>query len=496
MTDTLVNGSARPGVGTVQPVPPGPVTEGLPDLVRWAEGMLLAPQHLQQNDLFWQEQLRFRLAQLAPYCWGVGALEIDPVKLKEGRVAVRRLECLMPDGTAVVFPGSFVTALEIDAAAALDKAPGPLRISLVVPARSAAATRRDASLRRYDLVRGALAIDENTGMGTVEVDRLRPRISLWAGTDIPAQYVACPLLELARRTDTRAIELRQYHPPLLRWQGADFLNGASLRKRLQLVANALWGKLRELAGERSDDGPEAESAAPGGWTDSARRLAAVLPQFTLVSQRPEARPAEVYDSLAQLVGVMAGFGANPIPPVLDAYCHDNCEPQFRRAIDYVVRKSGYIVTSYEFLEFEQKTPGRFTRLLPADRDEVLVELRPADGRAATAADQRALERWLADACIAVESLHPQALRSRVSARPHLLSPPELARRHLRASGAVFALGNEHIDLDGGRQSLLQPGQVLVIEGYAGSEGLQPGAILLHQRRGGRGPREGQGHGGN
>ena len=323
-------------------------------------------------------------------------------------------------------------------------------------------------------------------MGTVEVDRLRPRVSLWAGADIPAQYVACPLLELARRTDNRAIELRQYHPPLLRWQGADFLNGASLRKRLLLVADALWIKLRELAGQRSDDGPEAEPGTPGGWTESARRLAAVLPHFTLVSQRPEARPAEVYDSLAQLVGVMAGFGANPIPLVLDAYSHDNCEPQFRRAIDYVVRKSAYIVTSYEFLEFEQKTPGRFTRLLPADRDEVLVELRPADGRAATAADLRALERWLTDACIAVESLHPQALRSRVSARPHLLSPPELARRHLRASGAVFALGNEHIDLDGGRQSLLQPGQVLVIEGYAGSEGLQPGSILLHQRRGGRG----------
>lgn len=56
-----------------------PVTEGLPDMVPWSEGMLLSPQHLQQNDLYWQEQLRFRLQQALPHGWGLLLLELDAV---------------------------------------------------------------------------------------------------------------------------------------------------------------------------------------------------------------------------------------------------------------------------------------------------------------------------------------------------------------------------------------------------------------------------------
>jgi type VI secretion system protein ImpJ len=469
-------------------MPAAPVTEGLPDLVQWSEGMLLSPQHLQQNDLYWQEQMRYRLAQLAPDAWGLSMLKLDTNSLHEGKVRVLGLECLMPDGSPVVFPGSFTAALEIDIAKQLAQEPKGVRISLVMPARSAASTRRDASLRRYDLVQGTYAIDENTGVGTVPVDRLRPRISLWAGGGIPAQYVVCPLLDVTRNSVSRAVETSSYHPPMLQWQAADALGRLSLRRRLSIVSDALWSKLRELAGNRTDDGPD-DSMAARAATESARRLAAVLPNFTLLCSRPQARPIEVYDSLAQVAGAMAGFGLNPIPPLLDPYQHGNCEPQFRRALDYVVRKLSYINTAYDFAEFEQNG-GRFTRQLPADTaGEIVVELRLPEGRTAAQSDRIALERWLKDACIASEELLDDALRTRVSARPRMLGADEIARRGMRAGGVLFAIDNEPFDLEGkGRQSLLQPGRVLVIDGYAGGTGLQPAAILLYQpKRNAAGP---------
>jgi type VI secretion system protein ImpJ len=469
----------------------------LPDRVRWSEGMLLAPQHLQQADQFWLEQLRFRFAQLVPHAWGIAALELDTIKLREAQVVVQRLECVMPDGTPLVFPGSFGQALRADVADALAQSPEGVRVWLALPAHGGASNGRDGMPKRYDFVRGALAVDEDAGAGTVAVDRLRPRLKLHVGDDIPAQYVALPLLEIARRADTRAIELRPYHPPLLRWQAADFLHGASLRKRLLLVAEALWLKLREMGGHRNDDGPDTGTASASGFSESARRLAAVLPHFTLVAQRPEARPHEVYDALAQLVGVMAGFGANPVPPVLDAYRHENCEPQFRRALDYVVRKLGYIQTRYELLAFEREREGaaRFVRELPEDAgDELLIELRLADGRGAAGPEAHALERWLKDAVIASHALHGHALRSRVSARVRLLDANELARRQLRASGAVFAVINETVELGGARQALLHPGERLVIEGYEAGEHLQPVAIFLHRPRGARPARETRGPG--
>ncbi len=469
-----------------QGLPLAPGTAGLPNPVQWSEGMLLSPQHFQQNDLFWHEQLRYRLAQCMPHGWGIGALELDGVKLKAGLVALRKLECIMPDGTPIVFPGSYEQALEIDANAALAQEPAGVRISLVLPVRSAAATRHDGAFKRYDAVPGHMAIDENTGVGMEAVDRLRPRIQLWVGQAIPAQYVACPLLELTRRSDSRVIELRPYHPPLLRWEAADFLAGTSLRKRLHLVNTALWARLRELADNRDGDGPDDDPAlaAAGQALDGARRLAAVLPQFGLLVNRAEAKPLELYDSLALVVGAMAGFGLNPIPPVLDAYQHDNCEPQFRRALDYVVGKLSYVATGHKFFEFDKVGEHRFVRELPPQTGhELIVELRLGEGRSAGHSDRLALEQWLKDACIASEELLDQALRARVSARPRLLGSSEITKRGFRSSGVLFAIDNESIDGDGLRpQPLLQAGKRLAIDGYAGGSGLQPASILLYQAR--------------
>jgi len=449
-----------------------PVTEGLPNLVRWYEGMLLAPQHLQQGDIYWQEQLRYRMSQAVADSWGLISLTIDTKKLQERILRVTQLECLLPDGTPVVFPGSYSGDLQIDLTKDLAHGSKPVRISLVLPAVSAASTRRDDSLRRYDLVQGAYAIDENTGVGQVNVDRLRPLISLRRDGDVPPQCVACPLLEIGRNATTGFAELGTYHPPMLRWQAADFLDRASLRRRLAIVTDALWGKLRDLAGHRTDDGPD--DASSQGMGDAARRLAAVLPRFTLITTRPEAKPVEVYDALAELVGAMAGFGLNPLPPLLDAYRHDNCEAQFRRALDYVVRKLSYINTAFEFLRFEQDG-DRFWRTMPAEmHGELIVELRLPDGRAAAQSDRHALEKWMKDACIATEDLLDEAMRARVSARPRLLQPDEIARRHLRANGVLFAIEHEG--------NLLQPGRKLVIAGYPGNAGLRPDSIVQHRHR--------------
>jgi len=482
MSDIVLDSPAAPRIP--EPVPGAPVTEGLPDLVQWSEGMLLSPQHLQQNDVYWQEQLRYRSALIAPDGWGLAALEYDAAALQEGRLRIVRLEALMPDGTPVVFPGSYVEALEVDLHPALARQAGSVRVSLVLPARSGASTRRDASLRRYDLVQGAWAIDENTGVGTVPVDRLRPRISLWAGNGIPAQYVACPLLEVARNAGSRVVETGCYHPPLLRWQAADVLGRRGLRRRLQNLSDALWLKLRELAGNRGDDAPEDEAtgATLRPAMEAARRLAAVLPHFTLVATRPDAKPVQVYDALSQLVGAMAAFGQNPIPPVLDAYQHANCEPQFRRALEYVVRKLAFINSRYEFLEF-RRDGQRFSQVLPTQAgSEVLVELRLPDDRPVSPSDQQAMERWLQDAWIASKALFDDAARARVRARVRALKPDEVAQRGLRPGAAVFALGEEWLEFDGqGRRQLLQPGQELVIEGTDG-QGLPPAHILLHQPR--------------
>ena len=74
----------------------------LPDAIQWSEGMLLSPQHFQQNDIFWHQHLRHRIAAQNPHYWGVLRLSVSLIKEV---ISISTLECILPDGLAVEFPG-------------------------------------------------------------------------------------------------------------------------------------------------------------------------------------------------------------------------------------------------------------------------------------------------------------------------------------------------------------------------------------------------------
>lgn len=69
------------------------------DRVIWREGMLISPQHLQQQELFQEQTLHERLAAATPLSWGAQAVEFDAGALKSGRLELTRFEAVMPDGT-------------------------------------------------------------------------------------------------------------------------------------------------------------------------------------------------------------------------------------------------------------------------------------------------------------------------------------------------------------------------------------------------------------
>ena len=72
--------------------------------VAWTEGMFLKTQHFQQADRWTEGLVRERTAHLAPYPWGIVTLQIDEAALGIGRVALSRLRCVLPDGTAINAP--------------------------------------------------------------------------------------------------------------------------------------------------------------------------------------------------------------------------------------------------------------------------------------------------------------------------------------------------------------------------------------------------------
>ena len=137
------------------------ITERLTESLQWSEGMMLSPQHFQQNDIYWQQQLRHLMAQLQPYYWGVLDIAIDEALLRDGKVRIDRLRCVMPDGLVVQHEAATQDeVLYIDIADRDElKEQKPVRIHAAVPVRAEGAASQSSAIQRYASVAGELEVD-------------------------------------------------------------------------------------------------------------------------------------------------------------------------------------------------------------------------------------------------------------------------------------------------------------------------------------------------
>ena len=72
----------------------------------WNQGLFLKPQHFQQFDLQ-TSTVANEYSKLRSGCSaGVAKLEIDEDALKNNMLVIERLECILPDGTLVTYPGN------------------------------------------------------------------------------------------------------------------------------------------------------------------------------------------------------------------------------------------------------------------------------------------------------------------------------------------------------------------------------------------------------
>src|SRR5262245_36051813 len=74
--------------------------------VVWSKGTFLTPQHLQAQDRFIENQLRFSIDALNFRAWGFGQLSIDQQALATGDIAVVSATGIFQDGLLFDIPDS------------------------------------------------------------------------------------------------------------------------------------------------------------------------------------------------------------------------------------------------------------------------------------------------------------------------------------------------------------------------------------------------------
>jgi type VI secretion system protein ImpJ len=71
----------------------------------WREGLFIKPQHFQQNSFYMMSELMQRTRSSAANMWGLFELEIDKSNLSLGKVLIRHVSGLMPEGTLLDING-------------------------------------------------------------------------------------------------------------------------------------------------------------------------------------------------------------------------------------------------------------------------------------------------------------------------------------------------------------------------------------------------------
>ena len=362
----------------------------VPRAIQWHEGMLLAPQHIQQLSLRQEQLLHYHAQMFAPFHWGVRHLKVDPVLLVDGTFRVLELEAVMPDGLLVSHPPDEGSDLTLDLSPHLDELREARRtLQLVVPAMRRRGSAVRGEMARYDSVEGSPVVDENSGEGDLRIPRLVPRLSLLLAKKTPAKYASLPLARVVYRDETYS--LTDYIPPTLR---------VARRSAVAEICESVASRVREKAVMLSEQvtAPTLARGAPQllHTRIMVHGLVAALPPFEALLGTGTSHPFPLYLALCSLVGQVAAVGAGLIPPVLEPYDHTDLRSTFDQARTFIFQalEEGIVEAYTPHLFLEQK--DTFSIHFDAGwMDRALV----LGVRAATGASEDEISAWISESII-------------------------------------------------------------------------------------------------
>ena len=200
----------------------------------WSEGLFLQPQHFQQQDRYFERYVETRCQSLVPYSWGLTEIEFERDFLRIGKIGLRRLAGVFPDGTPFRMPDDDPLPPPIDIPADVRDQ----RLFLAVPLRRAGELESARTPSAEDLVRQQIrefqvgnVAASGSEPATLEVAALRTR--LLAERDTTEAYACIPLAHIVEcRADQQVVLDDSFIPTVLNIRAST---------RLSTVATELLG---------------------------------------------------------------------------------------------------------------------------------------------------------------------------------------------------------------------------------------------------------------
>lgn len=286
--------------------------------VVWTEGLFLRPQHFQHQQRHIEWLLSERLGAVFEFGWGLRRLEIDESQLRAGKLALRKLEGLLPDGTPFSAPSAECPLPALVAGA--DVRDCVVHLRAFEQRDDAKAVALDEATAASRMTRYASqpsdAEDEVAGFdGAAELLLARVRLALVLDTELDGTMTSVPIARIRERRPSGELVLDpEFLPPLL-----DATSHPMVRGWLNELHGAVQQRAVMLAGRLG----EAQSKGPADMLllQLCNRYRPLLEQWL---QAVPLHPYALHQELLKFAGECASFdtASNRLAPAFPPYRHD------------------------------------------------------------------------------------------------------------------------------------------------------------------------------
>jgi len=296
--------------------------------VVWSKGVFLSPQHLQAQDRFFEESLRFLSDALAFRNWGFSSLQIDGTGLSEGQLNVSQASGVFPDGLMLDMPASDAPPRSRTLEECFHEGSNRCMFYLAVPQDrpggiNIGLQRGGVSTRFYSELQ--MLRDENSSGIEKPVSLARKNLQILAEGENIEGSVLLPLAQI-ERTEAGSYRLdNKYVPPMLNLKGNELLAGI-----LRGLIETLVGRGGQLAGARRQRN---QSLADFSASDVANfwllyTINSHLPVLRHMLQSDRVHPETLFLQMLTLAGALTTFSPKLEPRDLPKYEHEQLGPCF------------------------------------------------------------------------------------------------------------------------------------------------------------------------
>lgn len=306
----------------------------------WQEGLILSPQHFQQQDRWAGFALQQVAGGVLPSPWGTLDVEVDEQALEAGRLKLSCLKLRFADGTPVdttvadtLPPGRDLTqslAPEIQSIIVL--------AALALPDANGSNCRMDTAptSRPRRTYREYVKVIDQNGTEAVELAAERHAVRLLFDFEPHADDTVCAIARLKRTTNGRFRVDADFVPPCLALAGHPRHIARMVR-----IADILHAKSLTLGARRSERLGHQDQVTEYGVADVQlfwllHCIHQAWPQLRHFAEYPN-RPTEaLYGTLAQLASTLMTFSTQARLADIPAYDHERADEVFA-ALEALIR---------------------------------------------------------------------------------------------------------------------------------------------------------------